>query len=133
MTIDPTAAAEIMHSARLGGGPVLDADTLSALVELGGDDDPGLLQELVELFVDDAGRRVKGILVALDRGDVETVARAAHALKSAAANLGAFGFSSACRELETQARQGLTIDESARRVTGMFPEVASALARLQTR
>lgn len=133
MTIDPSAATDLVHSAGLGGGPVLDADTLSALVELGGEDDPGLLEELVELFVDDAGRRVEGILVALDRGDVETVARAAHALKSAAANLGAFEFSSACRELETQARQGLVIDEPARRVTRMFPEVASALAHLQNR
>jgi HPt (histidine-containing phosphotransfer) domain-containing protein len=133
MTIDPTAATDLMHSAGLGGGPILDAETLCALVELGGEDDPGLLEELVGLFVDDAGRRVAGILAALDRGDVETVARAAHALKSASANLGAFGFSSACRELETQARQGLSIDEPARLVTRMFPEVASALEQLQRR
>jgi HPt (histidine-containing phosphotransfer) domain-containing protein len=77
--------------------------------------------------------RVKGIIAALARGDVESVARAAHALTSAAANLGAFEFSSACRELETHARQGLVIDEPATRVTRMFPEVASALATLQNR
>ncbi|MEZ6015140.1 MAG: Hpt domain-containing protein [Planctomycetota bacterium] len=133
MTIDPQAATGLQHSLELGGGPILDPDTLEALRELGGEDDPELLTELIDLFVDDAGRRVQGIMASLSRGDVEAVARAAHALKSAAANLGAFGFSGACRELETTARQGAAIQEPAQRVTRMFPEVQSALARLQER
>lgn len=131
MSIDPNAAKGLTHSAALGGGPILDPDTLRALEELGGPDDPELVRELVELFVDDAGKRVQGILAALDRNDIESVARAAHALKSASANLGAFGFSGACRELEAIARQGGAVTEPAKRVTRMFPEVKDALARLQ--
>ncbi len=133
MTIDPNAANGLKHSESLGGGPILDLETLRSLQELGGEDDPELLGELVELFVDDAGKRVQGILAALDRNDVESVARAAHALKSAAANLGAFGFSGACRELEAIARQGGAVGETAKRVTRMFPEVKDALTRLQSR
>ena len=133
MTIDPNLAQGLLHSDDVGGGAILDTETLAALVELGGEDDPGLLQELVELFVDDAGRRVQGILAALDRGDIEAIGRAAHALKSAAANLGALPFSAACRELEASARQQREVAAPARRVTRMFPEVADALAKLQGR
>jgi two-component system sensor histidine kinase/response regulator len=131
MTLDPNQASGLLHSDSVGGGAILDPETLAALQELGGEDDPGLLEELVELFVDDASRRVESILVALDRGDVETVARAAHALKSAAANLGAFTFSHACRDLEARARQGSEITPLARRVARLFPEVTAALGKLQ--
>lgn len=132
MTIDPNAAAGLEHSETLGGGSILDAETIRALVELGGEEDPGLVEELVELFVDDASRRVQGILAALEHGDFEAIARAAHALKSAAANLGAFTFSGACRELENRARHGDDFVEPAQRVTRMFPEVTDALAQLHT-
>lgn len=132
MTIDPDAVNGLQHSHELGGGPILDAETLAALAELGGADDPELVAELIELFIDDAGRRVQGIVAALEQGDVESIARAAHALKSASANLGAFAFSAACRELETLARRGDEVSTPARRVTHMYPEVERALSSLQS-
>ena len=83
---------------------VLDASVIQGLRELGGEDDPGLLLELVELYLGDAPQRMAEIERALASGDWKLLERAAHTLKSASANIGALGLSSICQELELQAR-----------------------------
>jgi len=87
---------------------VLDAQVLQGLRELGGDDDPGLLLEVVGMFLEDAPLRMREIEQALQRGDLKLLERAAHSLKSASANVGAMALSGLCRRIEESARMSST-------------------------
>jgi len=84
--------------------PVLDTAVIEGLRELGGDDDPGLVLELIEMFLDDAPSRLSEMMQGLEAGDLELMTRSAHTLKSSAANMGAMLLSSICKELEAAAR-----------------------------
>jgi HPt (histidine-containing phosphotransfer) domain-containing protein len=86
-------------------GDVLDMRILAELRELGGEDDPGLIAELIDIFLSDAPQRLQDISRGLTSGDLATVERAAHTLKSSSANIGAIGLSRICREMEQNARE----------------------------
>lgn len=122
------------HDRRFGGDPVLDDDVLEALWELG-DDGPGFALELIELFLVDARERLDAMVVASADGDLEVVGDAAHALKSASANVGALPFAHACKRIEHEARTRsaeavrLLVDLS----SGMYREVEAALEDLRGR
>jgi HPt (histidine-containing phosphotransfer) domain-containing protein len=84
---------------------VLDERILKELRDLGGEDDPGLLAELIDIFLQDAPQRMSEISNGLKCGDLKIVERAAHTLKSSSANIGALGLSSVCRQMEQIARE----------------------------
>ena len=83
---------------------VLDEGVIQGLRELGGEEDPGLLVELIDIYLADAPKRMEEIESALARNDWKLLERAAHTLKSASANIGALGLSAICRDLEAKAR-----------------------------
>jgi HPt (histidine-containing phosphotransfer) domain-containing protein len=85
---------------------VLDMNVIQSLRELGGDDDPGLVAELIDLFLQDAPARMAEVADGLGSGDFQLLERAAHTLKSSSANIGAQGLSALCFEIEKKARQG---------------------------
>jgi signal transduction histidine kinase/DNA-binding response OmpR family regulator len=87
------------------GDTVLDPDVIASLRELGGDDDPGLFIELVQLFLADTPERMQQLSGALAESDPGALERAAHALKSSSANLGAMGLSALFRDIETAGRE----------------------------
>ena len=84
--------------------PVLDRDVIASLRELGGSDDPGLFLELVNMFLSDTPERLRALTEALDQRDPLGLERAAHALKSSSANLGALGLSDLFRDIEAAGR-----------------------------
>ena len=84
---------------------VLDRDVIASLRELGGEDDPGLFVELVQLFLDDTPGRMHDLVSAFESADADALERAAHALKSSAANLGAISLSTLFKELESAGRE----------------------------
>ena len=122
-----------LHADEFGGGPVIDEPSIQTLRDLGGEDDPDLLAELIELYLTEAQDRVNILCDAQGGGDGETVARTAHSLKSSSANLGALAFSVLLEEIETMAAdEGVDALESAvERCRGMFTEVEAALRRLK--
>ena len=67
-------------------------------------DDPGLLRELIPLFLDDTAGRVERLIAALRGENWRTLAAEAHAIKGASANMGAEVLQQACAELEKLAR-----------------------------
>jgi signal transduction histidine kinase/DNA-binding response OmpR family regulator/HPt (histidine-containing phosphotransfer) domain-containing protein len=85
-----------------GGEPL--AIPMEVLARVGGDRE--LLAEISRLFVDDAPRHLKKIREALDARDGESLRRAAHGLKGAAANFDAEGVVNAARALEEIGRTG---------------------------
>jgi CheY-like chemotaxis protein len=70
------------------------------------DNDPQLLRDLVDLFMEECPRLVDEIRVALDRKDAKAVQRGAHSLKGSTGNLAAKNASEAALELETLAHTG---------------------------
>jgi HPt (histidine-containing phosphotransfer) domain-containing protein len=85
---------------------LIDASVIQGLRELGGEDDPGLLVELIDLYLSDAPQRMGEIRQALSTNDWKLLERAAHTLKSSSANIGARELSAICKELEAKARAG---------------------------
>ena len=76
------------------GDPVMLAD----LIELGGEE---FVVAILDEFHADSLSVVEGIRAAADRGDIEAVRSQAHALQSAAANIGAEPLRDICIPLET--------------------------------
>lgn len=79
---------------------VLDHDVIATLKQLGGEDEPELFMELVDLFIQDTCEQLEQATEALERGDSEEMRRRAHTLKSSCANVGALGMSKLCFRIE---------------------------------
>jgi HPt (histidine-containing phosphotransfer) domain-containing protein len=119
-------------SANAGG--ILDVEVLNDLRALGGEDEPGLLAELIDIFLADAPKRLKEISAGLNTNDLKSVERAAHTLKSSSANIGAIGLSSLCKEMEEVARNREldAMPSLLTRSTKAMSEVESALRSIQS-
>jgi HPt (histidine-containing phosphotransfer) domain-containing protein len=78
---------------------------LADLAELGG---PSFVSEMIGAFLSLGTTAVAEIAAGLASGDLPAVARSAHSLKSAAANLGAEEMHELAMEIESQARSGAT-------------------------
>lgn len=111
--------------------PVIDPGTIEALEELGGSEEPGLLAELIDLFVEDARVRMQAIAACFESGDLDGVAKAAHALKSASATLGAFGLSDVCRRIELEAADGTDVERLVEESRDAHAAAESALLELR--
>jgi HPt (histidine-containing phosphotransfer) domain-containing protein len=85
---------------------ILDMDVIEGLKALGGEGDPGLMEELIDLFLADAPARMEEVARGLEHADWELLERAAHTLKSSSANMGARALSKICFEIERGAREG---------------------------
>jgi HPt (histidine-containing phosphotransfer) domain-containing protein len=74
------------------------------------DNDPQLLRDLVDLFLEECPRLVDEIRVALDRKDAKVLQRSAHSLKGSTGNLAAKMASEAALKLERLAQAGNLVD-----------------------
>jgi HPt (histidine-containing phosphotransfer) domain-containing protein len=83
---------------------VLNAEAWRAIVELWGDEGTSALVDLINEFLKDAAGRMDEIRDGLQSGQSQRVERAAHALKSSCANLGAARLAGLCRRMEHSAR-----------------------------
>jgi HPt (histidine-containing phosphotransfer) domain-containing protein len=82
-----------------------DPETLVRLRKLGGDN---LIRKLVAVFGEYARDRVGDAVRAGQSGDLDAVARAAHAVRSSAGNVGAVRLLDVATALEHTARAGQT-------------------------
>ena len=122
-----------LHADRFGGGPVIDEESIEALRDLAGTDEPDLLIELINLYAQDAGDRMKLLCDARRGGDRSTVIGLAHSLKSASANMGALALARELRLLEEQGAEmdADALEQAVETCSGMFVEVTAALADLK--
>jgi two-component system sensor histidine kinase RpfC len=109
-----------------GSEPVIDEHTLDALAELGGKD---FVAELASQFVGDTAAVLRDLAAAANRGDARSFREQAHALRSAAANIGARRIYEACmhwRKMPTEEleRNGARYLEQ---LKAEFDEVRAAL------
>lgn len=83
----------------------LDADSVQRLRELDPQGAHGLLQRVMETFVDSLVRHEHEVAEAMASGDRALLRHVAHTLKSSSASVGALDLSKACAELEALLRQ----------------------------
>lgn len=107
---------------------VLDPAAFAHLLEITGDD-LEFVDELVDIYFDDAVAQLETMRQAAENGDAEALVRPAHSLKSSSANIGASRLSEACQSLEADGRTGVVPDFAGRVADcdATFAAVRSAL------
>ena len=105
-----------------GRAPALDAGRLAILRDLGPEDGLGLLPATTEAFRKDVPARLAALREAVRNGGGPALAQAAHALKGAAANIGATTVVSLCGELDVLGRIG-TLDGGPQLVSRLEAEL----------
>jgi two-component system, sensor histidine kinase and response regulator len=93
--------------------PVLDAATLERLRALNEEGEPDFVVEVLTLFLADTTPRLVAMTEALASGDGRSLERTAHAVKGAAANIGAHRLRGACERLEAIGRDGRMAEAAA--------------------
>ncbi|GAB4243154.1 MAG: hypothetical protein OHK0028_21690 [Deltaproteobacteria bacterium] len=109
----------------------IDRVVLEGIRALEGDGNRGLLERIIGVYLSDSPRLVEGILSAAEKGDTESLLRAAHTLKSSSANVGAAGLSELCRKVEGMVRAGEPVAAGApvlSKIEGEFQSVREALS-----
>ena len=89
-------------------GPAhIDQNVIEGMLMLGGGG-RDLLQKVIRIYLEDAPIRIAALREGMAQGDGAAVARAAHAFKSANANLGAAALADLCKRVELHCRGGQT-------------------------
>jgi histidine phosphotransfer protein HptB len=109
--------------------PSLDPHAIDALRELNPGDD-SFLRDLIQIFLEDAPKRLAEIEESLARGDQRGLTIAAHSLKGSSANFGAEQFRTQCEAIELCGRQG-GLDRVAPLLPPLRQEYARIAAELQ--
>lgn len=121
-------AQEEHRAADVGDAAILDEPTIAELRDLA-EGDPRFLLDLIEEFVTRSVALVEQIQQAMDQGDLQTLAAAAHTLKGSAKNIGAMRLGEVCSDLEKLGReeQGAAIPEKIAYVKNEFSQAEAAL------
>ncbi|MBN8455716.1 Hpt domain-containing protein, partial [Accumulibacter sp.] len=110
----------------------LDVDLLDHPIrQLPGPNGELLVQKVVAAYLGDAPTRLAQLQAAAAAGDAEALRRAAHALKSSSANVGAEPLAALCKELEALGRQG-DVDGAGTLLAAAEAELMRVLATLNS-
>jgi len=96
----------------------------STLARLGGDRE--LLSELYAAFHQDSEQKLSGLVAAVPKGDLDTIMKLSHALKGAAAAIGATPCRNLAEQLEIAARDG-----NRKATLSIFPSLRQELEDLR--
>ena len=99
-------------------GTAIDARRVTEILRMGGRAGTTILGRLLESFASELPTALTTLEEAVERGDYDALAREAHRLKGAGANLGALGVVRLCRALERGAREA-----NAERVQSLLAEL----------
>jgi HPt (histidine-containing phosphotransfer) domain-containing protein len=116
----------------MSDGPSLDPNALASLHHLGGE---GLVRRMIDLFLENACKRIEAALEGEKSGDMHAIERAAHSLKSSAGNVGATGLQQLACRLERSAgeKQWQTIPTLLRQLEKTFGQVKAGLKEARER
>jgi CheY-like chemotaxis protein len=95
------------------------------------DDQQSMTREVIQLFTADVPARVADLRAALAAQDPAALARAAHALKGAASNVGALSVSDRCALLETQAKENSLPPDAQAQINAIAQAADATVAALQ--
>jgi HPt (histidine-containing phosphotransfer) domain-containing protein len=110
--------------------PVIDQATFEELKQMSGAD---FIDELIDVFLDDAPNIINQMQIALNAGDVEAFRRNAHSLKSNANTFGATELGILSKELEFMAKaNNLDVGNRLAVLREAFAKVAAELEEMRT-
>jgi HPt (histidine-containing phosphotransfer) domain-containing protein len=109
-----------------------DLEAWRAIAELDPTGETGLVAELTDTFIRDAGEKLGELRGHLAAGDAAGVHRLTHQLKSSAATLGLMRMSRISREIDEDARRG-GLDAATRLIDALETAFASGSAWLRAR
>jgi two-component system sensor histidine kinase/response regulator len=109
--------------------PPINPRALDAIRHLPGPNGSVLVQKVIGAYLVDTPPRIVQLRAAVDAGDAETLRKAAHALKSSSANVGAERLASLFKELEALGRSA-TVDGAGTLVASLDEELPRVLAAL---
>jgi signal transduction histidine kinase/DNA-binding response OmpR family regulator len=109
--------------------PLMDFSRLEEFREFD-DADLTMTRDVIALFTADTPPRLDALEAAVAAGDADALARAAHALKGGAGNVGAKAIQQHADALEAAAKEGMPADASQRvaKLRGLWGETRAALA-----
>ncbi|MBI5140903.1 MAG: Hpt domain-containing protein [Nitrospirae bacterium] len=82
------------------GIPVIDDSYLNEIAELQQDKEPNLVGHIIGIFLENTPVSLQNLRHAFVRGNMESVRKIAHCLKSSSGNIGAMSMSHASKSLE---------------------------------
>ncbi len=106
---------------------LLDNRRLGQLRSMGGEANPGLLADLIRIYLDELPDHLRSLAAAVDAADQTGLLRTAHRLKGASSNLGLTFISDCCSEIEFRAREG-----SFERVATILHQIEAAQPRIDS-
>jgi CheY-like chemotaxis protein len=113
----PRAARTDAGAANAPASPVLDRRRLAQLNRLQDDENPTLVADIIDMFVNDAPQHLGKLHEAIDAGDAAALKAVAHRFLSSIENLGAVAMRERCMAIEQLGREG--------RVDGAAPLLAA--------
>ncbi|MBK7673875.1 MAG: response regulator [Candidatus Accumulibacter sp.] len=140
-TVKATADASARSTPTASGSPLLhevataaidepiNPRALDAIRHLPGPNGALLVQKVIGAYLADTPARFAQLRAATDAGDADALRKAAHALKSSSANVGADPLAALYKELETLGRQG-TVDGAGTLLAAAEAELARVLTVL---
>jgi signal transduction histidine kinase/CheY-like chemotaxis protein/HPt (histidine-containing phosphotransfer) domain-containing protein len=96
---DLTNQESAFHLVEIRESPI-DLSIFNSLNEIGGDEGPDIVEEIVNLFLEDTPHHLENARLALLKCDTTGLSKIAHSLKGSSAYLGAERMSSLCRSIE---------------------------------
>ena len=103
------------------GDALLDANVLRELEEMAGPAGVGFMRRVFGLYLDNAPRIRAEMIRAVEAGDTDAAARAAHALKSMSHNIGARRVAASAEAIERHARAtGVPVAEDVQTLIGLL-------------
>ena len=84
----------------------LDQRALDELRSLDPDGSAGILNQIIQSYLDDTPTQIAQLRASIDAENIESMARAAHSLKSSSLSVGATDVGALAREIEAQGRAG---------------------------
>ena len=109
---------------------LLNEEALERIRALDQDTTKGLLSKIIRHYLEDTPRRLEAIAEHLRRGESEQIRLAAHALKSASANLGANSLSEWCQRIEHACDQPERVESDLTQARRVFDQLRLQLAPL---
>lgn len=118
----PTREQGIKRMLNRPSTPAIDIVALDLLVEMIGADEPTAILDLLDTYLSDSTRQINALRAAFAAGDIPSVHRIAHSMKSSSATFGALGLSKHCENLERAARDNCESDECAQHIEQVYSE-----------
>ncbi|MEC4717671.1 response regulator [Noviherbaspirillum sp. CPCC 100848] len=112
------------------GEIVIDRQRIDQLLELQDDDNPTIVADIIQLFINDSPRHLDAIANALAENDAKKVQATCHRFLSSIENLGAIRMRAPCMELERMGKEG-TLDGSSGLLAELKKEFAVARRQLE--